>query len=288
MEQEVVVGESNGCAPHPGEQATSRPPALEVKNVTVQYRAYKERPGTFKEHFLQFARTGRWPKYYSRFEALQNLSFTVEAGTSLGIIGSNGAGKSTLLKTLSGVIRPTKGEVLARGKVDSLISLGAGFDKELNAVENIYLYGSLHRIPKGEIEARVPRILEFAELEEFQEMPVRYFSSGMFARLGFSCALDMDPDILLVDEVLSVGDARFRQKSQEAMQNLLKSGRTIVVVSHGLRAMADLVDRIILLSKGRIVFDGAPDEAIKIYLSEDYEVALDGKRFVESTPSSGA
>jgi ABC-2 type transport system ATP-binding protein len=254
------------------------PFALEVENVTVRYRAYQERPGTFKEHVLQMVRTGKWPKYYSSFDALDGISFKVPAGSSVGIIGSNGAGKSTLLKTLSGVIRPTTGEVVSRGKVDSLISLGAGFDKELNAVENIFLYGSLHRVPKEELAKRVPKILEFAELEEFKEMPVRYYSSGMFARLGFSCALDMDPDILLVDEVLSVGDARFRAKSNEAMQNLLKSGRTIVVVSHGLKAMANLVERIILLSKGKIVFDGDPQEAIKIYLSKDYEVALDGKR----------
>lgn len=253
--------------------------ALDVRDITVQYRAYQERPGTFKEHVLKFAKTGKWPKYYSTFNALDGMSFSIEKGTSVGIIGSNGAGKSTLLKTLSGVIKPTAGEVVSHGKVDSLISLGAGFDKELNAIENIFLYGSLHRVPRAEIETRIPRILEFAELEEFKEMPVRYYSSGMFARLGFSCALDMDPDILLVDEVLAVGDSRFKSKSNQAMRKLLQSGRTIVIVSHSLTQMQDLAERIILLSKGKIIFDGDPKEAINLYLSKDYEVALDGKRF---------
>lgn len=260
------------------EQSAKKEVSIEVSNVTVQYRAYKERPGTFKEHFIQCVKTGRWPQYFSTFKALDNISFTITKGSSVGVIGSNGAGKSTLLKVLSGVLKPSSGHVYCNGKVDSLISLGAGFDRELNAIENIYLYGSLYLVPKDEITARVPKILEFAELTEFAETPLRYYSSGMFARLGFSCALDMNPDILLVDEVLAVGDERFRKKSHAAMQKLLKEGRTVIMVSHGLDGLKSSVERILLLSKGRLIFDGDPKEAIKIYLDEKYETALDGKR----------
>lgn len=252
--------------------------AIEAKDVVIRYRSYRERPGTFKEHVLQFLKKGR-SRYYETFNALAGVSFTIQKGTIVGFIGSNGAGKSTLLKVLNGVLKPTSGTIKVQGKVDSLIKLGAGFDKELNAVENIYLYGSLHRRPRALIKERVPKILEFAELTEFAHTPVRYYSSGMFARLGFSCALDMNPDVLLVDEVLAVGDERFRAKSREAMMNLLQSGKTIVLVSHNINMMQELCNKIGVLSKGRLIFFGDPTEAIAIYRAEDYEAALDGKRF---------
>ncbi|MCB0320044.1 MAG: ABC transporter ATP-binding protein [Bdellovibrionales bacterium] len=273
--EEVTSGQIH--EEHPSSKGSSKN-ALELKNVTVQYRAYRERPGTFKEHVIRCVKSGRWPKSYTTFKALNNLSFSIPAGSSVGIIGSNGAGKSTLLKTLSGVLKPSRGQVLRRGRVDSLISLGAGFDRELNAIENIFLYGSLHQFTRARIAERVPKILEFAELTEFAQTPVKYYSSGMFARLGFSCALDMDPDILLVDEVLSVGDSRFRKKSNEAMKKHLTSGKTIVIVSHALNSLKDITDRIIVLSKGEVVFDGDPSEAIRMYLGDDYKTALDGKR----------
>src|SRR5690606_3035619 len=182
-------------------------------------------------------------------------------GTILGIIGGNGAGKSTLLKAISGVLRPSKGEVIVNGSLDSLISLGAGFDHELNAIENIYLYGSLHQMPRDEIKRRIPKILEFAELEEFAYTPIKYYSSGMFARLGFSCAIDTDPDVLLVDEVLAVGDERFNEKSRKRMEELLQSGKTIIMVSHGINQLVKIAHEIALLSKGRLIYHGDPKEA---------------------------
>lgn len=255
-----------------------QPLAIDVQDVVVRYRAYTERPGTLKEHVLRFIRERRY-RYYETFDALSGVSFSVEKGSIVGFIGSNGAGKSTLLKVLNRVLKPSEGLVRVEGKVDSLIKLGAGFDKELNAIENIFLYGSLHRRPREMIEERIPKILEFAELEEFAHTPVRYYSSGMFARLGFSCAIDMDPDVLLVDEVLAVGDERFRKKSREAMLNLLHSGKTIVMVSHNINMMKSLCNKIGVLSKGRLLYFGDPGEAIQIYRDKDYETALDGNRF---------
>jgi len=252
-------------------------PMIEVRDVVVEYRAYKERPTTLKEHVIGLVGSGKF-RYYSAFEALSHVSFTVENGTILGIIGSNGAGKSTLLKVLNGVLKPSQGEVVRRGRIDSLISLGAGFDSDLNAVENIYLYASLHQIPKNEIADRVESILSFAELEEFSLTPVKYYSSGMRARLGFACAIDTDPDILLLDEVLEVGDERFKEKCRAEMKRLLSSGKTIIMVSHAMSTIQKLASKVVLLSKGRVVFEGDPKEGIAMYRDKKYETALDGKR----------
>ena len=253
--------------------------AIEVNNITVRYRAYSQRPTSLKEHMLGFLKN-RTFKYYTTFDALSGVSFSVPRGKFLGIIGSNGAGKSTLLKTLRGVIAPVEGSIVMRGSIDSLIKLGAGFDRELNAIENIYLYGSLYRIPREEIKERIPRILEFSELEEFSLTPVKYYSSGMFARLGFSCAIDMNPDILLVDEVLAVGDERFRAKCSKEMDKFLDSGKTIVMVSHGINALQKKSDIMGVLSKGKLLYYGDPAEAVKIYRDDEkYQTSLDGKRF---------
>lgn len=252
-------------------------PAVEVRDVVVRYRAYSNRPTTLKEHVLGFVRFGK-RQYYSDFEALSHVNFSVPKGSILGVIGSNGAGKSTLLKVLSGVLKPTTGEVIHRGRVDSLISLGAGFDADLNATENIFLYGSLHRIPKKELVERVDKILEFAELKEFAATPIKYYSSGMRARLGFACAIDTDPDILLLDEVLEVGDERFKKKCRVEMRNLLASGKTIIIVSHSMSTVEKLAQKVLLLSKGRVAFYGDPDEGIAMYRDKSYEIALDGHR----------
>lgn len=252
-------------------------PALEVQNVTVQYRAYRERPTTLKEHIIGYVRNGKF-RYYTKFEALSNVTFTVPKGSILGVVGSNGAGKSTLLQVLSGVLKPTQGVVVAHGSIDSLIQLGAGFDRDLNAIENIYLHGSLHQIPKSIIASRVDRILAFAELQEFALTPIKYYSSGMSARLGFACAIDTDPDILLLDEVLEVGDERFKNKCRLEMQRLLSSGKTIILVSHSMATIERLANHVLVLSKGKVVFHGQPAEAIAHYRGDDYEVALDGRR----------
>ena len=247
--------------------------ALELENVTVSFRSYKERPTTLKESLLSFVKKGQ-VKYYSTFDALKDISFNVNRGEAVGIIGSNGAGKSTLLKTIAGVISPTQGSVKARGKLDSFIQLGAGFDAELSAIENIYLNCALHKIPHSQIKSRIPHILEFAELNDFANTPIKYYSSGMFARLGFSVAIEREPDILLVDEVLAVGDERFQLKSQEVFNKYLTQGKTIVMVSHDLKTMESVCSKIILLSKGKIVYMGDPSTALSKYRDKTYETAL--------------
>jgi ABC-type polysaccharide/polyol phosphate transport system ATPase subunit len=261
----------------PNTRSISDEEAINVANATILYRSYKEQPNTLKETILNFVKHGK-VKYYSTFPALNNISFTVKKGEIVGFIGSNGAGKSTLLNMLAGVLPPNQGSVNVKGSIDSLRSLGAGFDSELNAIENIYLYGSLRGQSRNAIKARVPEILKFAELEEFKQTPVKYYSSGMFARLGFACAIDKNPDVLLVDEVLAVGDERFQAKCNEVFKTFLKEGRTVVIVSHNMSALEKLCTRIGLLSKGRLMFLGDPKEAIAKYRSGEYEIALDGKR----------
>lgn len=249
--------------------------AIEVDDITVRYRSYKERPGTLKENILRAVKERRF-RYYSTFEALSDVSFKVSKGEILGIIGSNGAGKSTLLSVLAGVLRPAKGKVITRGSVDSLRSLGAGFDAELNAVENIYLYGSLHGRSREEMQERVPSILKFAELEEFASTPIRYYSSGMYARLGFSVAIDTDPDILLVDEVLAVGDERFQKKCRRVFEDFLSIGKTIVMVSHGMEFMERISTEIALLSRGKLIYKGCPKTAVELYRNTNYQTVLRG------------
>lgn len=247
--------------------------AVFLEGVTVSYRSYKERPTSLKESILRFLKSGR-VRYFSTFDALKNLNLEIERGKVFGIIGSNGAGKSTLLKVIAGVLPPTSGTVEVNGKIDSLIQLGAGFDSELNAIENIFLNCSLHQKSKKEIEARIPHILEFAELEEFATTPIKYYSSGMFARLGFSVAIDREPDILIVDEVLAVGDERFQKKCKKVFERLLEQKKTVIMVSHSLEQLRDMSDQIAVLSKGRLIYLGEPKKALEIYRDSTYQTAL--------------
>lgn len=247
--------------------------AISVRDVSVNFRSYEERPTTLKESLLSFLQTGSFSNY-STFNALKNISFDVPKGSVFGIIGSNGAGKSTTLKVLSGVLPPTSGEVILRGSLDSLIQLGAGFDTELNAIENIYLNGSLHGFSRDEIKEKIPKILEFAELKDFATTPIKYYSSGMYARLGFSVAIDRDPDILIVDEILAVGDQRFQEKSKKVFDRFLENKKTIIMVSHNLKMLEEISDQIALLSKGELVFVGEPSRAIELYEAKEYKSAL--------------
>jgi len=249
------------------------PLAVEAHHVTVSYRSYQRRPSTMKESILNFVKKGAL-KYYSTFDALSDVSFSIPKGQVTGFIGSNGAGKSTLLKVLAGVLPPSKGHVNVSGKVDSLIQLGAGFDPDLDAIENIYLSASLHKQTKAEIKQKVPKILEFAELQQFANTPIRYYSSGMFARLGFSVAIDRDPDILIVDEVIGVGDERFQNKCVDVFHQLIKRGKTIIIVSHDMNMLLPLATSVGVLSKGRLVYLGSPQDAIEKYRSQAYETAL--------------
>ena len=244
-----------------------------AKNIRVAYRTYQDRPTSLKESIVKFLKTGKF-RYYSTFDALKGVNLEIQKGEVFGILGSNGAGKSTLLSVLAGVLPPTEGEITTKGEIDSLIQLGAGFDPDLTAIENIYLYGSLRRRSVRELKGRVDGILDFAELRDFANTPIKYYSSGMFARLGFAVAIDSDPDILIVDEVLAVGDQRFRLKCNQVFEKLLEKRKTIIMVSHDLGSLQALCTRIALLEKGQIVYVGDPAAAIEKYLAQDYQTRL--------------
>lgn len=249
--------------------------AIDISHVTIAYRSYKERPTTAKESMIRLLRHGQL-RHYSTFNALSDISFQIPRGKVFGFIGSNGSGKSTLLKVLAQVLVPSQGSVTINGTVASLIELGAGFDPELNAIENIYLNGSLHKKSRAQIKDRVEHIIEFAELQEFATTPIKYYSSGMYARLGFAVAIDIDPDILLVDEILGVGDERFQEKCAGVFERFLASGKTLVLVSHNMQMLADTADKVGLISKGRLLFLGEPELAIELYRHQEYQTALGG------------
>lgn len=202
-----------------------------------------------------------------RFWALKDISFNVEAGEVLGVIGRNGAGKSTLLKVLSRITSPTEGRVVTRGRVASLLEVGTGFHPELTGRENIYLNGAILGMSRAEIDRRFDTIVEFAEVEKFLDTPVKRYSSGMYVRLAFSVAAHLEPDIMLVDEVLAVGDASFQQKCLGKMQDVADLGRTVIFVSHNLGAIAKLCDRALLLERGALVQSGAVTEIIDEYFA---------------------
>jgi len=246
---------------------------IQAEEVTVAYRSYREQPTSLKESVIRFLRHARI-RYYSTFDALSNISFSVERGQVFGIIGSNGSGKSTLLKVLAGVLKPTQGKISVAGTISSLIELGVGFDPELNAIENIYLNGSLHKRTRAQIRKRVPGILEFAELNDFATTPIKHYSSGMSARLGFAVAIDIDPDVMLVDEILGVGDERFQEKCAAVFKRFIESGKTIVLVSHDLGMIERTAHKAALLSKGHIIYLGDPKTAVQMYRDSSYQTAL--------------
>jgi len=199
------------------------------------------------------------------FWALKDISFDVDHGESVGIIGRNGAGKSTLLKILSRITRPSKGQVVLYERVNSLLEIGTGFNTELSGRDNIYLNGSFLGMKKSEIKQKFDEIVDFSGIEEFIDTPVKYYSSGMFVRLAFSVAVHLTPETLLLDEVLSVGDAEFQRKSFSKMQELLSSGSTIVFVSHNQNAVKEICKRVIWLEKGEIKMDGKSENVVNNY-----------------------
>jgi lipopolysaccharide transport system ATP-binding protein len=202
------------------------------------------------------------------FWALKDLTFTIHEGESVGIIGLNGAGKSTLLKILGNVTKPTKGSIKIFGRIGALIDLGAGFHPELSGRENIFLTGSILGIKKREIASKLEDIISFAELEQFIDTPVKRYSSGMFVRLGFAVAVHIIPDILIVDEVLAVGDLSFQKKCFDWIHNYLISGKTLVLVSHQMHHVENVCNRVLYIKEGQIVFDGPSDQAISLYLGD--------------------
>jgi ABC-type polysaccharide/polyol phosphate transport system ATPase subunit len=236
--------------------------ALSFQDVGLCYRLYRERVDTLKEAVLGRFR-GR--QRYDEFWAVRHVGLEVRAGESVGLIGHNGSGKSTLLKCAAGVLRPTEGRVVVAGRISPMIELAAGFDAELTGRENIFLNGALMGHSRKEMAQKVDRIIEFSELGEFIDQPVKNYSSGMYARLGFAIAADVDPEILIIDEVLAVGDERFQAKCMERIRSIRAGGCTIFYVSHDMGTVADLCDRVIVLHHGALVFDGAPGPAVERY-----------------------
>ena len=220
---------------------------------------------------------------HQEFWALKNISFQVARGEALGIIGPNGAGKSTALKLLSRILRPDKGVITVRGRLSALIEVGAGFHRDLTGRENIYLNGAILGMKRDEVDKKFDQIVEFSGLEEFIDTPVKRYSSGMYARLGFSVAVHLEPDILIVDEVLSVGDWAFQRKCIEKMTSVLTSGVTVIFVSHNLRAVASLCKRALLLDHGQTIHSGATHEVIKQYIersSDEEKLTTDKDVFI--------
>jgi ABC-type polysaccharide/polyol phosphate transport system ATPase subunit len=243
---------------------SSRKTVIRVENVTQRFRVIHERPDSLRELFSSFFRQ---KSVYSDFEALKNVSLDIPEGQTLGLIGRNGSGKSTLLKVIAGVYRPSAGRVHVDGTLAPLIELGAGFHHELTGRENILLNGLLMGYSKAQMMEREQRIIDFAEIGDFIDSPVKQYSSGMYTRLAFAVATEVDPKILVIDEVLSVGDTAFQQKCFERIKNFRAEGKTILFVSHMMPLVVDLCDRAILLDKGCLLADGDPSEVSQVYKS---------------------
>ena len=235
---------------------------IRLENITQRFRVIQERPDTLRELFSTFF---RHESTYHDFDAVKNVSFEVSKGQMLGLIGRNGSGKSTLLKIIAGVYRPTAGTVQVKGSVAPLIELGAGFHHELTGRENILINGLLMGYSKREMQQREERIIDFADIGDFIDSPVKQYSSGMYMRLAFSVATEIDPEILLIDEILAVGDAPFRQKCFERLQAFRDAGKTIVFVTHSMEQVKAHCDRAILIERGSIMAAGLPREVVSIY-----------------------
>ncbi len=237
--------------------------AIVVDHLSKQFRIPHERKITIYQHLAGLI-GGSYS--YEVFNALQDISFTVKHGETFGVIGPNGSGKSTLLKILAGVLYPDSGTVQMNGTIAPFLELGVGFQPDLTAKENIYLYGAIMGLTKKEIASKYEEILDFAELKRFENMKLKNFSSGMTVRLAFSTAIQTDPDILLVDEVLAVGDESFQRKCGEKIDEIRRGGKTILIVSHDLATVEKLCERCILLKNGTILSSGGPKKVIGDYL----------------------
>ncbi|MBQ6265655.1 MAG: ABC transporter ATP-binding protein [Clostridia bacterium] len=237
-------------------------PAIKVENVSVLFNLNNEKIDNLKEYFIKFVTR---KLHYNEFWALRDISFTVEKSDRVGILGFNGAGKSTLLKVVSGVLKPTKGNVEVHGVIAPMLELGAGFDMNYSGHENIYLYGATMGYPRKFIQERYDEIVKFSELEKFIDVPVKNYSSGMKARLGFAIASAVDPEVLILDEVLSVGDTKFRTKSEKKIVSMFDKGVTVLFVSHNTDQVRRICNKAIILDKGRLIAQGEVNEICDKY-----------------------
>jgi len=254
---------------------------LSLKNVSKRYRIRHESELAGASWFQKLASLMRKEDFW----ALKDVNFEVPRGQALGIIGHNGAGKSTILKLLARITTPSTGELMINGRLSALIEVGSGFHPELTGKENVYLNGSILGMLRREITKKLDSIVDFAELRQFIDTPVKRYSSGMYVRLGFSIAAHLNPDILLLDEVLAVGDAAFQRKCIARIMELKQAGTTIIFISHDLRAVQQLCDRVILLNKGRIEADGDPAQTIASYQSASQQISVPANSL--GTPPSG-
>jgi lipopolysaccharide transport system ATP-binding protein/teichoic acid transport system ATP-binding protein len=257
--------------------AASGPAAISVQDVSITYQSSLQARGQ-QTLVGTLSRLRRRRKIVKQVRAVREVSLDVPRGTVLGIIGANGAGKSTLVRAMAGILPPTSGRIEVHGRVSTLLALGVGFDRKLTGRQNVILGGLAAGLSREQLEAKYAEIVEFAELEEFMDMPMRTYSAGMYGRLGFSVAVNMEPDILLIDEALSVGDAHFKRKSFDKMRELCDQAHTIVLVSHGMRAMRELADEVLWLDKGQVKGYGPPRQIIRQYqrfmkVEEDDEVS---------------
>jgi len=236
--------------------------AIDVADLGVQYNLRLTRKTTFRQTLANVTRRQHTDR---RFWALRHINFRLEHGESLAVIGPNGAGKSTLLQVLAGIIVPSEGDIDVRGKVSSLLTLGAGFDQELSGRDNIMLAGAFMGMSHQELMGRIDGIIEFADINQFIDAPIKTYSSGMRARLGFAIATSVDPDVLLIDEVLATGDQAFRDKSKARILEIAASARAIVLVTHDMTWVTEFCNRAMLIEKGTLVAEGAPADIVEIH-----------------------
>lgn len=235
---------------------------IELKNVGIKFNLSQEKVDSLKEYVIKMIKK---ELMYNEFWALKDVTFSVKKGDRIGLLGLNGAGKSTLLKIICGVYKPSEGTVSHKGVIAPLLELGAGFDPQYTGKENIFLYGSVLGYSRKYLEEKYDEIVEFSELEKFIDVPLKNYSSGMKARLGFSIATIADPDILILDEVLSVGDARFRKKSEKKIMDMFERGVTVIFVSHQLEQIQKICNKAIILQKGTLIAEGDIDTISEMY-----------------------
>ncbi len=236
--------------------------ALIVDNVSMKFNLSSEKVDSLKEYIIKALKR---EISYDEFWALKNVSFSINKGDRLGILGLNGAGKSTLLKVVAGVFKPTEGSITKKGRIVPLLELGAGFDMQYTGKENIFLYGSVLGFSRKYLESKYDEIVEFSELGRFIDVPLKNYSSGMKSKLGFSIATIAEPDILILDEVLSVGDAKFRKKSEAKIMQMMSEGTTVLFVSHSLEQVKRICNKAIILDKGKLIANGLVEDVAPVY-----------------------
>lgn len=244
---------------------------IKFENVGLTYDLYLDKTNNLKEYLINKL-TNRKPvsKSLEKVEALKNINIEFHQGERIGIIGRNGAGKSTMLKVISGIYKPTAGKLIVKGNIQPLIEIGAGFDPEFTGRENIYLNGYMLGFNKEQIKQKEAEIVQFAELGEFIDVPVKYYSSGMSVRLAFTIATSIEPEILAFDEMLAAGDIEFLQKAKARMDHLVSKAKMLILVSHDLNMVASLCTKVLVVHQGQICFIGKPDEAIQFYMNKGY------------------